>query len=93
MSYVEGELKTGKPTEVPENHSGHRPVPKPRNSAMASKHSMAEAAEHSLQVVADEFKMIHEPKNSTLKGRYSANATLIFNIWLKAIDMYVYDNN
>ena len=48
MSYVEpGSVKT---TEAPMCHPGPRPVPRPRKSLSAVKHSMIEAAEHSLQV-------------------------------------------
>ena len=54
---------------------------------------MTEVAEHSLHVVVQEFKKIHEPKISKLKGGYFANATLIFNSWLKDIDMCVQDHN
>ena len=54
---------------------------------------MTEAAEHSLQVVAQEFKKIHEPKISKFKGGYLANAALISNSWLKDIDMGVWDYN
>ena len=49
--------------------------------------------EHSLQVVAQEFKKIHEAKNSKLKGGYSTKATHIFNSRIKDIDMCVSDHN
>ena len=80
MSYVEpGLVKT---VEVPVYHLGLRPIPRPRKSLAAVKHSMTEVAEHSLEVAAQEFKKIREPKMAKLKGGYSANATLIFNSWL-----------
>ena len=44
---------------------------------------------HSLQFTAEEFKKIHELKIQKLKGRYSANAMLVFNSWLKDIEMCV----
>ena len=46
-------------------------------------------ASHSLQLVAEEFRKIHEPKIQKLKGGYSANAMLVFNSWLKDIEMCV----
>ena len=42
-------------------------------------------------MVVQEFKQIHEPKISKSKGGYLANAALIFNSWLKDIDMCVWD--
>ena len=42
-----------------------------------------------LQLMAEEFRKIHTPKIQKLKGRYSANAMLIFNSWLKDIKMCV----
>ena len=56
-------------------------------------HSIVEAAKHSLQVVVEEFKKICKPEISKLKGGYSANTTLIFNSWLKDIDMCVHNHN
>ena len=54
MSYVGlGPVIT---VEAPAYHHGPRPVPRPRKSLSAVKHSMAEVAEHSLQVAAQEFK-------------------------------------
>ena len=44
---------------------------------------------HSLQLTAEEFRKICEPKIQKLKGRYSANAMLIFNSWLKDIEICV----
>ena len=37
--------------------------------------------------MAEEITKIHEPKIQKLKGRYSANATLVFNSWLKDMEM------
>ena len=91
MSYVNlGPVKT---VETQVYHPGPRPVPRPRKSLSAVKHSMTEVAEYSLQVAAQEFKKICEPKISKLKSGYSANAALIFNSWLKDIDMCVKDCN
>ena len=53
----------------------------------------ASMASHSLQLVAEEFRKIHEPKIQKLKGRYSANAMLVFNSWLKDIEMCVKERN
>ena len=54
---------------------------------------MAEAAEHSLQVVEENFKKIHEPKISKLKGGYLAIGALIFNSCIKDLDICVQDCN
>ena len=91
MSYVEPELV--KTAEAPVYHPGSRPVLRPRKTLSAVKYSITEAAQHSLEVAAQEFKKIREPKISKLKGGYSANAALIFNCWLKDIDMCVQDHN
>ena len=53
----------------------------------------ASMASHSLQLVAEEFRKICEPKIQKLKGRYSANAMLVFNSWLKDIEMCVKERN
>ena len=53
----------------------------------------ASMASHSLQLVAEEFRKIHEPKIQKLKGGYSANAMLVFNSWLKDIKMCVKERN
>ena len=39
--------------------------------------------------MAEEFRKICKPKIQKLKGRYSANAMLVFNSWLKDIEMCV----
>ena len=49
----------------------------------------ASIASHRLQLMAEEFKKICKPKIQKLKGRYSANAMLVFNSWLKDIEMFV----
>ena len=46
-------------------------------------------ASHSLQLAAEEFRKICKPKIQKLKGRYSSNALLVFNSWLKDIRMCV----
>ena len=71
----------------------YHPVLRPRKTQSAVKHSMTEVAEHHYEVVVQEFKRICEPKISKLKGGYLANAALIFNSWLKDIDMCVWDCN
>ena len=47
----------------------------------------ASIALHSLQLTAEEFRKICEPKIQKLKGRYSANVVLVLNSWLKDIEM------
>ena len=64
-----------------------------RKSQNDLKHNIAEVAEHSLQMAAQEFKMTCKPKILKLKGRYLANSTLIFNRWMNDIDMCVWDHD
>ena len=66
-------------------------TPHIRNKQMRGDASIMDAsmASHSLQLVAEEFRKSHEPKIQKLKGRYSANAMLVFNSWLKDIEMCV----
>ena len=47
----------------------------------------ASITSHSLQLTAKEFRKICEPKIQKLKGRYSASAMLVFNSWLKDVEM------
>ena len=44
---------------------------------------------HSLQLAAEECRKIHEPKIPKLKDSYSANAMVVFNSWLKDVEMYI----
>ena len=46
-----------------------------------------------MKVVAEEFCKLHEPKINKLKGGYSATANLIFQSWLKDINIHVKDHN
>ena len=64
---------------------------RPRTPHIRNKRTREDAsmASHSLQLAAEEFRKIHEPKIQNLKGRYSANAMLVFNSWLKDIEMCV----
>ena len=43
----------------------------------------ASIAMYSLQPAAEEFRKIHKPKIPKLKGRYSANAMLVFKLLVK----------
>ena len=43
--------------------------------------------------VAQEFHKLHKPKINKLKGGYSATANLIFQSWLKDINIHVEDQN
>ena len=38
-------------------------------------------------MAAEKFKKIHEPKTSKFKGRFAANAILIFKSWFKVVDI------
>ena len=49
----------------------------------------ASIASHSLQLMAEEFRKICEPKIQKLKGGYLANTMLIFNSWLKDVEICV----
>ena len=66
-------------------------TPHTRNKRTRENASMMDAsmASHSLQLAAEEFRKICEPKIQKLKGGYSANAMLVFNSWLKDIEMCV----
>ena len=44
---------------------------------------------HSLQLAAEEFRKIREPKISKLNGGHSENTMLVFNSWLKDIEMCI----
>ena len=68
----------------------HVKIKRTREDASMTDASMAS---HSLQLVAEEFRKIREPKIQKLKGRYSANAMLVFNSWLKDIEMCVKERN
>ena len=46
-----------------------------------------------MKVVVQEFCKLHEPKINKLKGGYSATANLIFQSWLKDINIHVQDQN
>ena len=49
----------------------------------------ASIALHSCQLMAEEFRKICKPKIQKLRGGYSANTMLVFNSWLKDIEMCV----
>ena len=48
-----------------------------------------EGFSHSLQAGAFTFRKLQEPKVAKLKGGYSSNASLVFQSWLKDIQVYV----
>ena len=48
---------------------------------------------YDMKVAVQEFCKLHEPKINKLKGGYSATANLIFQSWLKDINMHVEDQN
>ena len=43
----------------------------------------------SLQAAATKFRKLREPKVVKFKGGYSTNASLVFQLWLKDIQVYV----
>ena len=48
---------------------------------------------YEMKVVAQEFHKLRKPKINKLKGEYSATANLIFQSWLKDINIHVKDWN
>ena len=48
---------------------------------------------YDMKVVAQEFHKLHKTKINKLKGGYSATANLIFQSWLKDINIHVEDQN
>ena len=48
---------------------------------------------YDMKVVAQEFRKLCKPKINKLKGGYSATANLIFQLWLKDINIHVQDQN
>ena len=48
---------------------------------------------YDMKVAAQEFHKLHKPKINKLKGGYSATANLIFQSWLKDINVHVEDQN
>ena len=63
--------------------------PKTPHAELKRMRKDASMASHSLQLAAEEFRKICDPKIQKLKGGYSANAMLVFNSWLKDIEMCV----
>ena len=47
----------------------------------------------SLQAVATEFQKLREPKVATLKGGYSSNVSLVFQSWIKDIQVYILEHH
>ena len=48
---------------------------------------------YGMKVVEQQFCKLHKPKINKLKGGYSATANLIFQSWLKDINVHVEDWN
>ena len=48
---------------------------------------------YEMEVAVQEFCKLHEPKINKLKGGYSATANLIFQSWMKDINVHVKDQN
>ena len=51
-----------------------------------------ESFSQSLQAAATEFKKLHEPKVAKFKGGYSSDASLVFQSWLKGIQVYTIEH-
>ena len=54
----------------------------------AKKELYEEGFSHSLQAAATDFKKLHKPKVAKFKGCYSSNARLVYQSWLKDIQVY-----
>ena len=52
-----------------------------------------EGFSQSLQAAAMEFRKLREPKVAKLKGGYSSNASLVYQLWLKDIWVYVLEHH
>ena len=48
---------------------------------------------YDMKVVVQEFRKLCKPKINKLKGGYSATANLIFQLWLKDINVHIEDRN
>ena len=68
---------------------GTRSDPNPHHQKIRRTWQDASIVMHSLQLVAEEFRKICIPKIQKWKGGYLANAMLVFNSWLKDMDMYL----
>ena len=52
-----------------------------------------EGFSHSLQAAATEFKKIWEPKVAKFMGGYSSDASLVYQSWLKDIQVYTLEHH
>ena len=68
---------------------GTRSALTPHHQKIRRGNQNASIMTQSLQLAAEEFRKICELKIQKLKGRYSANAILVFNSWLKYMEMCV----
>ena len=84
-------LRTGNKVTIPEQKEQERPEVDPRTPLYPITNSPS--SEIGLQSAAQDFKKMREPKTTILKGGYLTNATLIFNSWLKDIEMCVLERN
>ena len=69
-------------SQVPSYEEGLLKNPEPRRELYE------EGFSHSLQAAATEFKKLREPKVAKFKGGYSSNASLVYQSWLKDIQVY-----
>ena len=83
-------------TERPEIHGLQDPkdifqIRKGEDMQLDSQHHLTyqKGLKNSHQLAATEFCKIWEPKITTLKGGYSSNASLIFQSWLRDIQVHV----
>ena len=65
----------------------------PHHQKMRRAKQDASIVMHSLQLVAEELRKIHKLKIWELNGGYSANAKLVFNSWLKDMEMCIREWN
>ena len=67
---------------------GTRSGPTPQHQKFRRAKQDAFIMMHGLQLVAEKIRQICEPKIQKLKGGYSANTMLVFNSWLKDVEMF-----
>ena len=69
-------------SQVPSDEQGLFKNPEPKRDLYEEGFSL------SLQAAATEFKKLHEPKVAKFKGGYSSDVSLVYQSWLKDIQVY-----
>ena len=63
------------------------------NNPVPHKDLYEEGFSHSLQAAAIKFRKLREPNMAKFKGGYSSYASLVFQLWLKDIQVYVLEHH